>query len=50
MWFTKRFMVIFKNLFKCGKCGYEVTVDRMLRPDEQKCPICGGHLYYRGSS
>ena len=41
-------MLVRKNLFKCVKCGYEVTVDRMLQPSEQKCPLCGGLLAYRG--
>jgi predicted RNA-binding Zn-ribbon protein involved in translation (DUF1610 family) len=41
---------IFKNQYRCNKCGYLVVVDRMLRPDEQTCPICGAHLAYRGSA
>ena len=38
------------NLYKCTRCGYEVTVNRMLQPSEQTCPICHAHLYYRGSA
>ena len=36
--------------YKCGKCGYSVTTKRMLSPDERKCPICGGQLFFRGTS
>ncbi len=48
--FSFSIRALFRNLYRCNKCGYTVTVNRMLQPGEQKCPICGGHMAYMGSA
>ena len=39
-----------KKQYRCTKCGNAVVVEQTLRPDEQNCPICSGHLAYKGSA
>jgi len=36
-------------IYECLECGEIVTSDRELKPDERKCPYCGGELELVGT-
>ena len=38
-----------KNAYRCMKCGYRVSLDKVLPESQRHCPLCGGHLFYEGS-
>ncbi len=40
---------LFKNRYRCMKCGYTVDPDRPLQESQRHCPLCGGHLFYQGA-